>query len=139
MLDQLALRSDILTAIENELGTYKFPDGATDKAICILPDPDRGFNYPEQGTKVTGLECVIKKPIPDVAALLGGGATKTYCWEIHLKQWDANKSLMGACDLLINGLSQKYLIERTSYMPIYEKLATIEQCKIFLKDFETRI
>ncbi|BDA74369.1 hypothetical protein CAL7716_085350 [Calothrix sp. PCC 7716] len=135
MLDHLILKNTILAKIEGALGEYKFIDGATDKAICILPDPDRGFNYPEEGTKITGLECVIKKPLPDVAPLLGGGIQKTYLWEIHLKQWDANKSLLATFEALVDELSQNYLIDHASYMPASDKLMTIEQCKVFIKDF----
>ena len=83
-------------------------------AIACLPDPDKGWNYPENGTKVSGLEVVIKQLYPDVSANLGGDRTFTNAWEIHLKQWDTNKSLVEVIGLLSGDLPSCYLIERVS-------------------------
>ena len=135
MIDILILRNDVLAILVDLLGTYTFPDGSKIQAIACLPDPDRGWNYPENGTKVSGLEVVIKRNIPDVEANIGGDRTFTNLWEIHLKQWDTNKSLVEITGQLIGELPADYLIERVSPMPASDKLLTVEQCKIFLKDW----
>lgn len=138
VIETLTLRNDILAILANRLGDYVFPDGGTDKAIACLPDPDKGWNYPENGTKVSGLEVVIKQPYPDVEANIGGDRTFTNSWEIHLKQWDTNQSLVEAIGLLSGELPADYLIERVSPMPASDKLLTVEQCKIFLRDWQVR-
>jgi hypothetical protein len=63
MIDILILRNDVFAILENLLGTYTFPDGSSTKAIACLPDPDKGWNYPENGTKTSGLEVVIKSTL----------------------------------------------------------------------------
>jgi hypothetical protein len=135
MIDILILRADVLTILEEILGTYTFPDRTTTKAIACLPDPEKGWNYPENGTKVSGLEVVIKQPYPEVESNIGGDRTFTNLWEIHLKQWDTNQSLVEVIGLLSGDLPANYLIERVSPMPASDKLLTVEQCKIFLKDW----
>ncbi|WP_445634511.1 DUF3168 domain-containing protein [Nostoc sp. DSM 114161] len=135
MIEALTLRNDILAILANKLGTYTFPNnGGTTKAIACLPDPDKGWNYPENGTKVSGLEVVIKQPYPDVESNLGGDRTFVNSWEIHLKQWDTNQSLVEIIGLLSGELPSDYLIERVSPMPISDKLLTVEQCKIFIRE-----
>lgn len=139
MIDILILRNDVLAILANKLGDYRFPDGTTDKAIACLPDPDKGWNYPENGTKVSGLEVVIKQPYPDVSANIGGDRTFTNLWEIHLKQWDTNQSLVEVINLLGCELPDYYLMKRVSPMPASEKLLTVEQCKIFLEDWAVSV
>ncbi|MBD2771138.1 hypothetical protein [Iningainema tapete] len=136
MIDPLVLRASIKIILESQIGTYQFRGGMTE-AIAILPDPQLGWQYPEQGTKVTGLEVVIKQPVPEVQSNIGGDRTKEYAWSIHLKQWDTTKSLRQAVDLLIDNLPGEYFIERVSMMPASDKLLTVEQCKIFLKEWTT--
>ncbi|MHC5828247.1 MAG: hypothetical protein ACYT04_73230, partial [Nostoc sp.] len=68
MINILILRNDVSLILENLLGNYKLPDGSNVSAIACLPDPDKGWNYPENGTKVSGLEVVIKQEYPDVSA-----------------------------------------------------------------------
>ncbi|MEH2393872.1 MAG: hypothetical protein V7K21_20135 [Nostoc sp.] len=138
MIEALVLRTHVFTILEDFLGTYTFPDRTISIAIACLPDPDKGWNYPENGTKVQGLEVVIKQPYPEVQGNLGGDRTCTNTWEIHLKQWDTNKSLMEVIGQLTGELPADYLIERVSPMPASNKLLTVEQCKIFLKDWEVR-
>lgn len=138
MIDILNLRNDVFAVVKDLLGTYILPDGSKIEAIACLPDPDRGWNYPENGTKVSGLEVVIKQPYPDVEGNIGGDRTFTNNWEIHLKQWDTNKSLVEVIGLLSGDLPADYLIERVSQMPASDKLLTVEQCKIFIKDWEVK-
>lgn len=134
MIDPLTLKDDIFAIVSPYLGTYTFPDTDTGSAITIVPDPDYGWNYPEQGTKVSGLEVVIKQPYPDVSPNLGGDRTKEYVWEVHLKQWDTSKDLRTVIELLTNSLSG-YLVARVSYMPPSDKLLTVEQAKVFIKEW----
>ncbi|WP_414755578.1 hypothetical protein [Anabaena sp. CCY 9910] len=135
MIDALILRNDVFAILEDLLGTYTFDGGSTDKAIASLPDPDSGWNYPPQGTKVSGLEVVIKSPYPETKSNLGGDRTHSYTWEIHLKQWDTRSTLEGAIFLLTNELPASYLIERVSKIPPNNQLLTVEQCKIFIKEW----
>jgi hypothetical protein len=144
MIDALNLRKDILEILSNEIGIYTFPDESTDTAIAVLPDPDIGWQYPEQGTTVEGLEVIIKQPYPETSSNLGSDRTNTYCWEIHLKQWDTQKNLKTAIELLINNLHPSdYPIKRASLMPKLsapegDKLLMVEQCKIFIEEYEIR-
>lgn len=136
MIDALILRNDILAILANKLGTYTFPNNSgIAQAIACLPDPDKGWNYPENGTKTSGLEIVIKQPYPDMQSNIGGDRTSMSTWEIHLKQWDTNQSLVEVIGLLSGDLPGYYLIDRVSTMPSNDKLLTVEQCKIFLKDW----
>lgn len=135
MIDILILRADVLAILVDLLGTYTFPDRTTAPSIACLPDPEKGWNYPENGTKTSGLEVVIKQPYPDVEANIGGDRTFTNSWEIHLKQWNTNQSLLSAIAKLTNELPAQYLIERVSQMPASDKLLTVEQCKIYLIDW----
>lgn len=139
MIDILILRNDVLVIVENLLGTYTFPDRSTSPAIACLPDPDKGWNYPENGTKVSGLEVVIKQPYPDVSANIGGDRTFTNSWEIHLKQWDTQGSLVEVINKLSTELPAQYLIERVSPMTASDKLLTVEQCKLFIKEWSVSI
>ncbi|MBN3875193.1 hypothetical protein [Nostoc sp. JL23] len=135
MIDILILRNDVLLILESLLGTYTFPDRSTSPAIACLPDPEKGWNYPENGTKTSGLEVVIKRPYPDVEANIGGDRTFTNTWEIHLKQWDTNASLVDVINKLSAELPAQYFIERVSPMPASDKLLTVEQCKLFITDW----
>ncbi|MFK0731390.1 MAG: hypothetical protein ACFKPT_02735 [Gloeotrichia echinulata GP01] len=139
MIDILILRNDVLAIVENLLGNYTLSDGSSTQAIACLPDPDKGWNYPENGTKVSGLEVIIKQPYPDVEANIGGDRTFTNLWEIHLKQWDTNQSLVDVIGLLSGELPADYLIERVSPMPASDKLLTVEQCKLFIKEWSVSI
>lgn len=138
MINPIELKSDLIAILNDLLGEYTFPDGGTDAAICCVPDPDVGWNYPPQGTKVTGLEVAIKNPYPDHKSLIGGDRLQSYEWEIHLKQWDTNASLQEAISRLKN-LPSQYLIERTSAMPANNQLLTVEQYKVFLKEWEISV
>lgn len=136
MIESLILRNDVLAKLKNKLGKYILPKGATVEAICVLPDPERGWNYPEEGTKIVGLECVIKRPYPKATANLGAGITKEYCWEIHLKQWDSNQSLLDSNELLLDLFAGKYQLKQVTYIPSSDKLLTIEQSKIYIEEYQ---
>jgi hypothetical protein len=134
MINPLILKDDILILLKSLIGMYTFPGGDTCRAIAILPDPDSGWLYPEQGTKVTGLEVIIKQPYPEASPNIGGDRTNSYTWEIHLKQWDTTQTTREALEILTSELPQ-YRIERVSIMPASDKLLTVEQCKIFITEW----
>ena len=136
MIEPLILRNDVLAKLKNKLGKYILPNGTSVEAICVLPDPERGWKYPEEGTKVSGLECVIKRPCPQPLPSLGGDITVLYCWEIHLKQWDVNQSLLDSNELLLDFFTDKYQLKQITYMPSSDKLLTIEQCKIYIEEYQ---
>jgi hypothetical protein len=136
MIEPLILRNDVLAKLKSKLGKYVLPNGASVEAICVLPDPERGWNYPEEGTKIIGLECVIKRPYPQPTPNLGGGITAYYCWEIHLKQWDSNQNLLDSNKLLLDLFTDKYQLKQVTYMPSSDKLLTIEQCKIYIEEYQ---
>lgn len=135
MIEALALRNDVLSKLKNKLGRYIFPNGASIEAICVLPDPERGWNYPQEGTKISGLECVIKRPYPQPQPNLGGSLTTSYWWEIHLKQWDKNQSLLESNESLLELFIKDYQLKQMTYMPYSDKLLTVEQCKIYLEEY----
>ncbi|MBD2437336.1 hypothetical protein [Nostoc sp. FACHB-110] len=139
MIDPINFRNDILAILGNKLGNYTFPDGGTTTAIATLPDPDLGYQYPPHGTKTSGLEVVIKRPYPEAEGNLGGDRTLSYTWEVHLKQWDTQDSLIEAIGLLSGDLPGDYSIERVSFMPPSEKLLTVEQCKIFIQEWAVAV
>lgn len=139
MIEAINLRNDILAILANKLGEYTFPNGAKTKAIATLPDPQLGYQYPPNGTKISGLEIVIKRPYPEAKGNLGGDRTSSYTWEIHLKQWDTQDSLIEAIGLLSGDLPGDYLIERVSFMPPSEKLLTVEQCKVFIQEWAVSV
>lgn len=136
MIEPLILRNELLALLKNDLGRYALPKGANIEAICVLPDPSRGWNYPEEGTKIVGLECVIRQPYPSPSPNLGGGITKEYIWEIHLKQWDSNQDLLNLSESLLKFASEKYQLKQFIYVPPSDKLLTIEQCKIYLEEYQ---
>jgi hypothetical protein len=135
MINAFILRYELLAMLQKSLGIYLFSDGSRSGAIAVLPDPDNGWNYPPQGTKVSGLEVIIKLPYPDLEANLGGDRAFEYSWEIHLKQWDSNKSLLEIIELLLTSLPSEYLLSGVTYIPVSDKLLAIEQCKFYLKEW----
>ncbi len=136
MIEPSTIRSEVANILNNYLGEYLYPDGSSRQAIAVLPDPDLGWNYPEEGVRASGLECTIIQPIAQPSALIGGGACKEFCWEIHLKQWDSGKDLINPSEELVNFISITYLLKRFAYMPANNKLMTIEQYKIYFCEYE---
>ena len=137
MINPLALQTDIIAIIGDSLGQYFLPglSGTVKQAIAILPDSEYGWQYPPNGTKATGLEVLIKLPYAEVEPLIGGDRTKTYTYEIHIKQWDDRKTVREALDKLTSELPNIYLIERVAIIPASEKLLTIDQCKFFVTEW----
>ena len=48
------VRSEVVTALAGEIGTYTFPGGVTDPAIAVLGLGSEVTIYPPLGTTVTG-------------------------------------------------------------------------------------
>lgn len=137
MIDPVKLQADIIKIIGDSIGQYLLPglSGTVKQAIAILPDSEYGWQYPPNGTKATGLEVLIKLPYAEVEPLIGGDRTKTYTYEIHIKQWDDRKTVREALDKLTSELPNIYLIERVAIIPASEKLLTIDQCKFFVTEW----
>lgn len=125
MIDCTQLRSQILTLLADIIGTYRYSDGYEEAAIAVIPDEDRGFDVPGNGTRSQGIEIIISRPVPEVKHFLAGGKQLTYRWIITLKQWDASKSLIEATQILIDNLD--YLITSPKLVPPNAALGIIEQ------------
>lgn len=132
MITPLELRSQFLAILTGIIGTYKFSDGRIEDAIAILPDEDHGWDFPNNGTDVVGIECVIVRPSPSITQLLGG-IQKKYEWACTLKQWDASNNLLAATEALVNGLD--YLLTSPRPVPPNPALGNIETCKFEIQEY----
>lgn len=137
MIDFLTLKSQIVSLLAGHIGTYKFKEGDTERAIAVLPDPDHGYNYPNNGTETTGIEVVVIRPMPKITHFLGGDVQKEYRTAITLKQWNADSSLLEATEALVNGLvGQNYLITSPKWVPPNPAMGIIEQVFMELVEYE---
>jgi len=99
------IRSRILNALADEIGTYTYTDanGATDvsAAIKIENHISPGGFYGEP--KVSGLEVVIEPEIasPGYSARLGGDFVCAHRHRITLKQWDSSADTKTARSLML--------------------------------------
>jgi len=135
-IDPIALKTDISNILSSLLGTYTFPDGTVQPAIAVLPDPARGWLYPDEGTITSGLEVIIKQPYPSATPNISGDILKSYGWEIHFNQWNTQASLLGIVDLVISNISNTYFIDSFIAMPPSStRLLAVEQAKIFIKEW----
>lgn len=128
------LRSQILELLQDLIGTYRYSDGYTEPAIAVIPDDDRGYEVPGNGTRTEGIEVLISRPAPEVRHFLAGDRQLTYRWIITLKQWDSSKSLLDAIDILVQELD--YLISSPKLVPPNAALGIIEQCSFFITEHE---
>lgn len=98
------IRSRIVSALADELGTYTYTGVAGDTDNSPAIKIDRGA-YPSgyQEPKVTGLEVVIEPEIasPGYAARLGGDFELSHQSRITLKQWDPGETTLTARSLLL--------------------------------------
>lgn len=132
MITPIELRSQFLTLLSGFVGSYKFSDGSIQSAIAILPDEDYGWDFPNNGTVTTGIECVIIRPTPSINELIGG-RQKKYEWAVTLKQWNASNNLLAATEVLVNGLD--YLLTTPRTVPPNPALGNIETCKFELIEY----
>lgn len=93
MIDLMAIRTALATALADELGTYTFPDGQVTPAIAV---DDGSGNYPPKDAKVTGLECIILLSPEVQSEDIFGGFKETYTAMVMLRQWDATKTTLDA-------------------------------------------
>lgn len=133
MITPIELRTSFLNLLSGIIGTYKFSDGATQSAIAILPDEDYGWDFPNNGTVTTGIECIIIRPSPSIKELIGG-RQKKYEWAVTLKQWDASNNLLAATEMLVNKLD--YLLTTPRTVPPNPALGNIETCKFEIVAYE---
>lgn len=81
----LSLRNVLLVLLEDLLGTYQFPGGATARAISI--------NSPAPGVKAEGLEVVIAA-VPEVkvaaATYIAGHSAVQEVHKVFLYQWSGS-------------------------------------------------
>lgn len=134
----IELRSAISTWLDGQLGLYLFPTGDTTTAIAVLPDSERGYDYPPPEVTVSGIECVIVQPRID-SKLLIDGIRKRYGWDIYLKQWDNNGSLVTATETLIDSLGDnRYEFTSPVYMPINESAGILATVRLQIYSIEVR-
>lgn len=97
MIDYLAIRQALETALADELGTYTFPDGQITPAMAVVVGKN---NYPQSATP-SGLECVVVVDLGvGIRNLLGGDYEKTWRADIVLKQWDISDDAKDCIDYL---------------------------------------
>lgn len=133
MISPLEVRSHFLTLLNGLIGTYLFSDGRIEQAIAILPDEDHGWDFPNNGTVPTGIECVIIRPYPSIKELIGG-RQKKYEWAVTLKQWDASNNLLAATEKLVNNLP--YLLTSPRTVPPNPALGNIETVRFEFVEYE---
>ncbi|MEH2070011.1 MAG: hypothetical protein V7K47_17930 [Nostoc sp.] len=98
----LALRSQIVTALAFEIGTYTFPDDTTDPAIAMLGLGSGVEIYPPQGTTVTGLEVVLVTLNSIRIEQRLDGIVQNVVTQIFLKQFDTSKNIIVPLFKLLN-------------------------------------
>lgn len=134
MITAINLRETISNILTTHIGTYTFSSGAS-QAIAILPDSQHGYSYPPSGTKVSGVEVVIIRPVPTTALRLTGYASRR-TWQIYLKQWDKSKNLVQATEVLIDGLNRLgYAFESPIHVLPNEKAQGIESVRVAVYEY----
>lgn len=97
MIDLDELRSTVLVALGDHLGTYTFSNGQT---VAALRVDDGSAPYPEQPA-VSGLEAVIRPRLEVPVILMLGGYQQQFGSEIVLKQWDDALTTLPAMQALL--------------------------------------
>ncbi|PHJ69142.1 hypothetical protein VF14_03125 [Nostoc linckia z18] len=88
----VTLRSQIVTALALEIGTYTFPDGTTDPAIAVLGLGSAVEIYPPKDTSVTGLEVVLVTLNSIRIEQRLDGIIQNIITQVFLKQFDTSKN-----------------------------------------------
>lgn len=133
MISVTTLRSQVLTLLTGLIGTYSYSNGDTAPALAVLPDPNKGWNYPLSDCVTTGIEVVITQPYPSVTPAYGG-KVKPLRWDITLKQWNGDGSLLEAVAALIDGLD--YLLSPLRLVPPNPNLGIIEQASFQILEWD---
>lgn len=91
-LNNDSLYTIINDAIGAQLGNYiSNGNGATVKAIAILPDIEYGFDYPPEAWNAEGIEVVIVETFPKHENLLNRQAIEYEKWNVFLKNWETSQ------------------------------------------------
>ncbi|MEH1780409.1 MAG: hypothetical protein V7L26_15090 [Nostoc sp.] len=101
------VRSEVVAAIEGEIGTYTFPGGVTtDPAIAVLGLGSEVTVYPPLGTTVAGgLEVVFVTLNSIRIEQRLDGIVQNVVTQILLKQYDTTKSTIPALFKLLSVLN----------------------------------
>ncbi len=97
------IRAKIYLAIGDLLGVYKVPTKTgviESEAITVLEHSDLAYEYPIEGTGLTGLECVIVPATVKPDPLIGGRLLERN-YLILLFQRDKDKGVREAIDRLL--------------------------------------
>ncbi len=135
MIDLLALRSTLETALAPHLGTYTFSTGGTTPAVKV----ESGAIDASEQPSVQGLELVIIESPEIPFSSVMGGYREVYTALVILKQWDITattlearspliQALMGLDNLLVSGGKR---VVRTSRLDNIETL-TVQVSQSFL-------
>ena len=81
-----------------DVGQYAFAGGLSAPALTIVGN--RAKQSPTPGTEVSGLECVVFYPEPQDNQLMGSISVSDR-WEVQIRQWDINKTILDAKDSAI--------------------------------------
>lgn len=114
-LTSLILKGHLELLLDNCIGTYKYSNGYTSKAICI-------GNPPNQAT-VTGVELVIPL-FPDVpeSQWLAGDVYRRELWDLVLVLHDGNK--LTEC---VDRLTRFFITGRGVFLPASSAYSTKAQ------------
>jgi hypothetical protein len=108
------------------IGTYKFPNGQTVKAVSVAT-PD----HPPAGTVTQGLEIAIVPGIEmDVSPALNRGCFWKISHEIILKQWNDRDTTLGFILPLVQLLESDYSVKVGLRILPNPKLQNIETRKL---------
>lgn len=126
------LRSQLTETLQPWIGTYTFPNGRKHPAIAVIKGNEE---YPQSGTIITGLECVIFYPEIKPVAVLESYLSKQV-WRIHLKQWEKGKGLKKEQEAILASPLQA-IVKNIVAIPAEERLGIPESAQIELLDFHS--
>ena len=99
----IAIKSSCISSLDRLLTTYTLPTGQIIDAVAINPILGSDV-FPPEGTKTgEGIEVVIYYPDGNFKAMLSG-YSRSYLWQIYLKQWDLKDNTIEASERLIDAL-----------------------------------
>lgn len=129
------LRKTIEATLGDRIGRYHFPEGDSDRAVSVLPDPDLGYNYPPKNTQIEGIEVQIIKPLIGIAPLMGNRSMRPARWEVRLRAIDdSRKDLIELANLLTPKLASALpcLVASPGHIPADLTRGILEQIVIRL-------
>lgn len=104
MINYILIRHALAAALESQLGTYTFSNGADTPAVQI----DDGSDPSPEQPRVDGLELVIVPSV--VVAIAGsfGGFRQTFRGDITVRQWDVSRTTMEAMPVILDTLRSQF-------------------------------